>query len=393
MDVLRQRLIFLFHLADKSNKLRIYYSKIHPNDAEILYLHSKMFIIDDSVLKVGSSNISNRSMSLDTECDVVVSAEDNQRTISKIREIRHRLISEHLGITPQKYTEIENDKGSMISAIESLNSNTPTLAPLKPTINEKEVKKIAEMKIIDPEEPIGPKQLIAYFLGDTDKKSLRLNFNKLALIILGLLLVVLLWSISSVKGFINTETALLLLNRSLETSWMHALYAFVFIALSIAGMPATILVGLMGILFGPVEGSIMALITLLISAVISYSIGHYKGINFVAGITGRKVNQLGRRMTKRGVWTMIVIRILPLAPFAIINMMAGASRIRFRNFFIGTLIGSLPGIIILTLFFSYVMQILDGSNFGNIILWILLIMILLLLAGGTINYFIKKSEG
>jgi uncharacterized membrane protein YdjX (TVP38/TMEM64 family) len=48
--------------------------------------------------------------------------------------------------------------------------------------------------------------------------------------------------------------------------------------------------------------------------------------------------------------TIILVRIIPLAPFTVINMVAGASRIRFRDFMIGSAIGLLPGITGMSIF-------------------------------------------
>ena len=59
---------------------------------------------------------------------------------------------------------------------------------------------------------------------------------------------------------------------------------------------------------------------------------------------------LSRRIAKRGLIAVVVARMLPIAPFTVINLIAGASHIRFRHFVLGTILGMAPGTLILVLF-------------------------------------------
>ncbi len=66
-----------------------------------------MMIVDDEVLHVGSSNMNNRSMRLDTECDVTLDAAvpGNESAAPTIRALRDRLLAEHLGVTPKRWRQ------------------------------------------------------------------------------------------------------------------------------------------------------------------------------------------------------------------------------------------------------------------------------------------------
>jgi len=70
----------------------------------------------------------------------------------------------------------------------------------------------------------------------------------------------------------------------------------------------------------------------------------------VRRVAGKRINELSRRIAKRGLIAVVVVRMLPIAPFTIINLIAGASHIRFRHFVLGTIIGMAPGTLILVLF-------------------------------------------
>jgi uncharacterized membrane protein YdjX (TVP38/TMEM64 family) len=55
-------------------------------------------------------------------------------------------------------------------------------------------------------------------------------------------------------------------------------------------------------------------------------------------------------MRRRGLLAMTAVRLVPIAPFAVVNMVAGAIRIRLWHFMVGTAIGILPGTLVATLF-------------------------------------------
>ncbi|EGD00396.1 phospholipase D/transphosphatidylase, partial [Burkholderia sp. TJI49] len=63
-------------------------------------VHSKLAIVDDECLLIGSANLNNRSMLLDTECCIALAAAGDARVRAAIAATRDRLLAEHLGTTP-----------------------------------------------------------------------------------------------------------------------------------------------------------------------------------------------------------------------------------------------------------------------------------------------------
>ena len=86
------------------------------------------------------------------------------------------------------------------------------------------------------------------------------------------------------------------------------------------------------------------------SAILIYFLGRKLGRATVRRFAGKRINELSRRIAKRGLIAVIVVRMLPIAPFTIINLIAGASHISFRDFVLGTIIGMAPGTLILVVF-------------------------------------------
>ena len=104
MGTNRDRLIRRLRKSDHHDRLRVYYPVI-PNgeggECQVL-IHSKLIIVDDVFLRIGSSNLNNRSIGLDSECDAAIEAttDEMRRTITRLRD---RLIAEHLEIDPETF--------------------------------------------------------------------------------------------------------------------------------------------------------------------------------------------------------------------------------------------------------------------------------------------------
>ncbi|RVT40177.1 phospholipase D-like domain-containing protein [Sphingobium algorifonticola] len=151
MDTARAQLVAALRKVDTHNRLRIY----HPQTAggNPIYVHAKVTVIDDHVLRVGSSNFNNRSLRLDTECDVALDVADDPGQRATIAAIRDDLIAEHLGVDPAKVTQGYADSGSMITTIEKLRGPGRSLVPYEiPDLSDIE-KWLADNEVLDPEGP------------------------------------------------------------------------------------------------------------------------------------------------------------------------------------------------------------------------------------------------
>lgn len=153
MDTARARLFAALRRLDRNDRLRMY----HPVTAAgaAIYVHAKLMIVDDEVLHVGSSNMNNRSMRLDTECDVTIDAalEGNKQTTTDIARIRSGLLAEHLGVAPERVATVFSETGSLIETVESLRSDGRSLKPYQvPSLHEVE-KWLADNEVLDPDGP------------------------------------------------------------------------------------------------------------------------------------------------------------------------------------------------------------------------------------------------
>ncbi len=153
MDTARARLMQRLKEVDTHGRLRLYHAR--TRGGKPIYIHSKVTVIDDCVLRVGSSNFNNRSMRLDTECDITIDATlpgnaDEEATIAGIRD---GLLGEHLDVPPERVAARLKETGSLIQTIESLCGQGKTLFPYDLPDLPDAGKWLADNEILDPEGP------------------------------------------------------------------------------------------------------------------------------------------------------------------------------------------------------------------------------------------------
>ncbi len=154
MDAARLKLIAAIGSRDAGNRFRVYVPMTRGGTD--IYVHAKIAVVDDRLLRVGSANLNNRSQGLDSECDVIIDAAlpANADTPGAIAALRHSLLAEHLGCTPGQFAEAEAQAGSMVDAIEALRGGggkTLDLLTMEALGATEEF--IADNELLDPESP------------------------------------------------------------------------------------------------------------------------------------------------------------------------------------------------------------------------------------------------
>lgn len=155
MDTARARLLKLIAAADRHGRFRIYTPRTQAGKP--IYVHAKITIVDDRLLRVGSSNFNNRSMGFDTECDLIVEAVAGRPDAAAVSEailrVRDDLLAEHLGTTPETVAERARAEDSLIAAVEALRGDGRSLAPYRPDEPHAIEEVLAENDLLDPERP------------------------------------------------------------------------------------------------------------------------------------------------------------------------------------------------------------------------------------------------
>ncbi|MDT5009847.1 MAG: hypothetical protein QOH57_1464 [Mycobacterium sp.] len=153
MDSARHRLIQVLWAADDHHRLGVYWP-VTDGDAPI-YVHSKVLVVDDRLLRLGSSNLNNRSSGFDSECDVAVEADPDNSEHDDVRHeiacVRNDMVSEHLGVSVSELEAVLAECGLLLKAIEALRGQGKTLRPFTEQTVSGEAGPLAENDLMDPD--------------------------------------------------------------------------------------------------------------------------------------------------------------------------------------------------------------------------------------------------
>lgn len=153
MDAARVKLVREIAKTRHGDRLKVYYPRTQRG--EPIYVHAKTAIVDDRMIRVGSANMNNRSMGLDSECDVTIDAAlpANHGIEPVITRLRESLIAEHLGVEPETVAQAFAAHGSLIAAIESLRGEGRSLELLDLVPPGPMDDFIADNELLDPTHP------------------------------------------------------------------------------------------------------------------------------------------------------------------------------------------------------------------------------------------------
>ncbi|WP_142848805.1 VTT domain-containing protein [Telmatospirillum sp. J64-1] len=360
MGLERIRLCQRLKRLDRHDRLRVLWPEVA---GRALHVHSKLMIVDNAMVRIGSANLNNRSMGVDTECDLMIESCGDGRIEKSVAGLLHRLLGEHLGASPQEVAQAIERKGGLRGAIGALGHEERRLVPLENTPPPSAVDLGAASLLVDPERPM-EEILLDSEENPVPPVSRRLGI--LAVIIAISAVMAAFWSLSpgeflpQVAPFIDTL-------RVLDGSLLALpLVVLSFVLGGFIAFPVTLMVPLAGMLFGPWVGLAGSLLGALASASLSYWLGCRFGRETLARVVGPRVKGIGRNLARHGILAVALLRMVPIAPFTVFNLVAGASHLRFRDFVLGSALGMLPGMIGLSVFGDRLAAALQEPSWDNL---------------------------
>jgi phosphatidylserine/phosphatidylglycerophosphate/cardiolipin synthase-like enzyme len=129
MGRLRAAVLARLRAADRYGRLGIYAPRVAPDVG--VNVHAKVMTVDDELARIGSSNLSRRSLEFDTECDLAVEAAGRADVRDAIARLRSDLLAEHLGRQTEEVHARAAERGSWLRAIEELRAGPRTLEPVE----------------------------------------------------------------------------------------------------------------------------------------------------------------------------------------------------------------------------------------------------------------------
>jgi phosphatidylserine/phosphatidylglycerophosphate/cardiolipin synthase-like enzyme/uncharacterized membrane protein YdjX (TVP38/TMEM64 family) len=382
MGALRARLIRRLRAADRYGRLGFYYPVVPGLGESFLDVHSKVMIVDDRFVRVGSANLSNRSMGLDSECDLAVEA-SRRSTRLGIAGFRNRLLAEHLGVSSRRVATELARTGSLRETMVALAGGERRLEALVDLEQWPETVEAAA-EVADPERPVAIDGLMQEFLPATaPERSARGTWAKLigAVICVGAL--VALWRFTPLQQVVTAEAVRNWAETFGRQPWAPLAILLAYTPASVVMFPRPLITLAAVIAFGPWLGSVCALGGIELAALSAYFAGRRLSRDRLRRLGGRRLGALAARLRRGGLAAMMLVRLVPVAPFVVVSLFAGAARVGPAAFALGTAIGMAPGLIGITVVGSELSGALGGEaelDIGLIVGVVALIAALSLLA-------------
>jgi uncharacterized membrane protein YdjX (TVP38/TMEM64 family) len=123
-----------------------------------------------------------------------------------------------------------------------------------------------------------------------------------------------------------------------------------YVLLVLMAMPVLALIILGTTVFGPWPGMAYAWVGMLAGASVAFAFGRFSSALGMDRFMHGRLGLLRQHLHRRGLWTVALVRLMPLAPFMMVNLAAGALRVRWRDFVLGSAMGLLPVTVVVSLF-------------------------------------------
>lgn len=323
---------------DPYSRLKIYTLRVDNKTPEqFVKVHSKCLLVDDRYLKIGSSNINNRSMAFDYELDALVKG----REVAGFRRI---IFNTLLGDGEEVQEEIGLEE-SIIATFEKAKSRFGKILEVKDILQERSpIEGLEEYLPLDKSEMSFFEKFGQRFLGRSTRRALSLKA-------LGAVLVLIL--IIGGAFFVDTQTANTFLQKIASYFGVEkgiglmSLFFFSYLILGTLFFPLNAYIFLCGAYFDSKEAFLLAMSGALGSSSLSYGIGRAFSSEIKADFRISKARALKQSLRKNSLKTLVFLRLVPIAPYALVNLVCGKFGIGYWKFLTATIIGLSPGSFVL----------------------------------------------
>lgn len=144
--------------------------------------------------------------------------------------------------------------------------------------------------------------------------------------------------------------------------WAPLIYIVLYTVATILVLPSTALNLTGGAIFGPWLGTLWTSIAAIIAAVVAFAFTRTVGRDVIAHRLAGRWQAMDAEISQGGLFYMFAIRLLPIIPYGLVNFAAGLTSIRFRDYLLGTVLGTVPGILPFVMLGSSGLQAMRTGN-------------------------------
>jgi phosphatidylserine/phosphatidylglycerophosphate/cardiolipin synthase-like enzyme/uncharacterized membrane protein YdjX (TVP38/TMEM64 family) len=345
LGLLRCRLLEKLTEADQHGHFGAYFPYVEDDAGHQsqVYVHAKVMICDDRSAMIGSANLSNRSMKVDSE---VVMALGLDASANSAPELLRRLLSMHLGTEIDRIDASLRESKSINRTIRSVREGSRhQLKDLNMSCKGPLDRKLADTQLLDPDDPIDPGYWLKKTIGGAKRPEKNAPWKTYTGIGAAVLVVFLIGlGLKEAWGGVITKDSVETFFRGLSQSvWTIPILCGIFLLSGLAVISLNVLLVAATLAIGPWTALACAFTGSLLSAIAAFYIGAAAGKPILEKFFEKRMRQIQRQIQKRGVLSVAILRIVPIAPFVVINLAAGISRMKLSTFVVGTFLGMLPG--------------------------------------------------
>ncbi|BAY79893.1 lipocalin (plasmid) [Nostoc linckia NIES-25] len=165
--------------------------------------------------------------------------------------------------------------------------------------------------------------------------------------------------------------------------WAPIIYIFLYVVATMLVLPSTVLNLTGGAIFGPWLGTIWTSLGAIVAAIIAFAFTRTVGRETVAKRLAGRWQAMDSEVRRGGLFYMFAIRLIPIMPYGLVNFAAGLTSITFKDYVLGTTLGTVPSVLPFVLVGSSGLKAVNTGDFFPLFLALCLTGILV---GGSTWY-------
>ncbi|MEN8904979.1 MAG: TVP38/TMEM64 family protein [Clostridiales bacterium] len=173
---------------------------------------------------------------------------------------------------------------------------------------------------------------------------MKLKYIKI-LLLLGIVMVVFL---SPLKNYLNIEKLTLYIKELRDKPFAELIYVLIYIVGVIFALPGFVLTIIAGSIFGFWKALLLVTLAANVGCHLTFLISRFLGKDFFERFIKSKgyIDRMSDNIEKKGFKVMLYLRIMPIVPFNIVNYVSGLTKIKYRDYTLGTFVGMFPATIV-----------------------------------------------
>jgi phospholipase D1/2 len=363
---LRSQILSELRRADRYGRLEVYCPR-GPWEAGRARsaCQSSVILVDDEWLNIGSAALANRSLRQDSECAVTFDGHRAADARRVIQEFGHRLIGLHLSEAPERVGAAIAATGSLRVTIRELNGRAGALELLEVEPALTRARTAVEPSTLEP--PVTLEELLEQLAPESEPPSAGPAWGRIALIALVIAGLAAVWRYTPLSQVLAPERAIEWAREVGAVGWAPLAVMLAYTPAAFLMFPRPLLTLFAVIAFGSWLGFACALAGISLAALAAYYAGRALPRDTIRTLAGEHLNQMTEVLRRRGLIAVFAVRIVPVGPFAVVSMVAGAVRIRLAHYVAGTLLGIAPGTLMTTIFVDQLATALEDPariNYG-----------------------------